>query len=93
VVYRKDLEGLIENTEKDLQGTKKFLEKFPEKFLENEQKLLDKISENPNITQTELSNILGVTTRAVRKTMKNLKDRGIIERVGSDRKGYWKIIK
>jgi ATP-dependent DNA helicase RecG len=40
-----------------------------------------------------LSNILGVTTRAIRKTMKNLKDKGIIERVGSDRKGYWKIIK
>lgn len=93
VVYRKDLGGLIENTEKDLQGTKKFLEKFPEKFLKNEKKLLEKISENPNITQTELSNILGVTTRAVRKTMKNLKDKGIIERIGSDRKGYWKIIK
>lgn len=89
VVYRKDLEGLIENTEKDLQGTKKFLEKF----LENERKILEKISESPNITQTELSNILGITTRAVRKTMKNLKDKGIIERVGSDRKGYWKIIK
>lgn len=91
VVYRKNLEGLIENTEKNLQGTNKFLEKFPEKFLENEQKILEKISENPSITQSELSNILGITTRAIRKTMKNLKDKGVIERVGSDRKGYWKI--
>ena len=91
IVYRKDLEGLIENTERDLQGTKQFLEKFPEQFLENEKKILDYIRNKPNITQAELSSNLGISTRAVRKNIKNLKDRKIIERVGSDRKGYWKI--
>ena len=87
VVYRKDLDGLIENTEKNLQGTKQFLEQF----LENEQKILENIRNKPNITQIELSNNLGISARAVRKNMKNLKDKEIIERVGSDRKGYWKI--
>ena len=76
-------ESLIENTERDLQGTKQ--------FLENEKKILDYIRNKPNITQAELSNNLGISTRAVRKNIKNLKDRKIIERVGSDRRGYWKI--
>ena len=87
IVYRKDLEGLIENTERDLQVTKQFLKQF----LENEMKILDYIRNKPNITQAELSSNLGISTRAVRKNMKKLKDREIIERIGSDRKGYWKI--
>ncbi len=82
---------LILSMEKKLQGTNKFLEKFPEKFLENEQKILDIIKEKPNITQIELSNILKITPRAIRKIMKKLKENKIIERIGSDRKGYWKI--
>ena len=51
-----------------------------------------KIRENPYIIQEELSNIIGISTRAIAKIIKNLKDRGIIERVGSNKKGYWKII-
>ncbi len=69
-----------------------FTEKFTEKFTENEQKILQELAKNPLITQMELSKKLGVTKRSIVKNMKNLKEKNKIKRVGSDRKGYWKII-
>ena len=47
---------------------------------------------NPNITQVELSNKLNVSRRTISTLLANLKEKGKIERVGSDRKGYWKIL-
>ena len=48
---------------------------------------------NPNITQVELSNKLSVSRRTISTLLAHLKERGKIERVGSDRKGYWKLLK
>ena len=47
---------------------------------------------NPNITQVELSNKLNVSRRTISTLLANLKEKSKIERVGSDRKGYWKIL-
>lgn len=68
------------------------IQEFTEKFTENEQKILQELAKNPLITQMELSKKLGVTKRSIVKNMKNLKEKNKIKRVGSDRKGYWKII-
>ena len=34
-----------------------------------------------------------VTPDAIKSQLKNLKDKGVIRRVGADRGGYWEIIK
>ena len=47
---------------------------------------------NPNITQVELSYKLNLSRRTISTLLANLKKKGKIERVGSDRKGYWKIL-
>ena len=60
---------------------------------DNEIKLLELLKINPNITQVELSNKLNVSRRTISTLLAHLKERGKIERVGSDRKGYWKILK
>ena len=67
-------------------------QKFTEKFTESEQKILDELIKNPYITQTQLSEILGISKRSIIKNMKNLKDKNKIKRIGSDRKGYWEIL-
>lgn len=38
-----------------------------------------------------LSESLGVTTRTIERDMSTLKKKGIIERTGSDKGGYWEI--
>ena len=64
-----------------------------ENFTDNEINLLELLKINPNITQVELSNKLSVSRRTISTLLAHLKERGKIERVGSDRKGYWKLLK
>lgn len=56
------------------------------------QKIISEMRDNPNITTVELHNILGVSETAVRKNISFLKDNGYIERVGSKKAGYWKVL-
>ena len=39
----------------------------------------------------ELAEILDISRKTVSVKLKKLREKGIIERVGSDRKGYWNI--
>lgn len=48
---------------------------------------------NPQITQSELSATLQISVKAVEKHIKNLREGGIICRVGPDKGGYWEVIK
>ncbi len=45
----------------------------------------------PRITQVSIAESLGVTTRAVKKNIRELADNGILTRVGSARSGYWQV--
>lgn len=73
--------------------TENCTDNFTENCTDNEIKLLGLLKINPNITQVELSNKLNVSRRTISTLLSHLKERGKIERVGSDRKGYWKILK
>ena len=53
--------------------------------------LLDILMVNPNYTVTELANIFKISRKTIAARLKDLKEMGVIERVGSARKGYWKI--
>lgn len=58
-----------------------------------QEKILELIRENSNITQVEMAEKLGLTRDTISYNIKYLKDNGIIERIGSTKKGTWKIIK
>lgn len=61
-----------------------------EKSLE---KILSLIRENPKISAKEISEIIGISSRAVEKHLAKLKEKGFLKRVGPAKGGYWKIIK
>lgn len=67
-------------------------ENVPENALENWPEI-NLIRENPFITTTQIASILNRDRKTITRHIKKLKELGILERVGSDRKGYWKIIK
>jgi len=50
------------------------------------------IKQNKNITATEISERLNMSLSTVKRKIKELKEQGTVERIGSDKKGYWKII-
>lgn len=54
-------------------------------------RIIEKIKEQPDISQEELGESIGVTRRVVQKYINVLKESGRIERVGGKRYGHWKI--
>lgn len=50
------------------------------------------ITENPNRTILDIANALNLSKNAVVKHIDKLKDNGIIERVGPNKGGYWKVL-
>lgn len=63
-------------------------------FLEfNMEKALAFITKKPTITQIELKEKLQISLMSVKRVMKVLQEDEVIERIGSNRKGYWKIKK
>lgn len=63
-------------------------------FVMNEiqNKIYELISSNIFITQNEIAQILGVSIRTIKRNFKELINNNIIERVGSNKKGYWEIL-
>lgn len=59
---------------------------------DTENNILINISENQKISTSDLAKIVNVGTTTVTRTIKKLKELGLIERVGSKKNGYWKII-
>lgn len=57
-----------------------------------QEKIIELIKKDPSITQTEMANKLGITRDGISYNIKILKENGVIERVGSLKKGSWKII-
>ena len=45
----------------------------------------------PGITAVEMASEIGITDRAVRKIIRSLKQQGVVERIGSNKSGYWKV--
>ena len=59
---------------------------------ETEQKVYNCISENENITISELADKVSIGDRQVMRVLNSLKDKNIIRREGSNKNGVWKII-
>ena len=72
-------------------ATHKVVEKVGEKLSETEVVILDLLHEDPAYSYTAIAQKAGVSKKTVFVRIKSLKEKGILERVGSDRKGYWKI--
>ena len=59
----------------------------------NRKKIIVEIRNNPNVTSKQLAIILGISETAVEKNIKYLRENEYIERIGSNKTGFWKVIK
>ena len=50
------------------------------------------MKENPNATAKEISEHLHISLSTVRRRIKELRSNGRVERIGSDKTGYWRVI-
>lgn len=58
-----------------------------------EESIIKLILDRPNITQSEMANLLNLTPRMIRYHISELVNKGYIRRVGSNKKGKWEVIK
>jgi len=62
------------------------------KLGENEAEILRILAENNNATSKQLSVIIGISTTAVENNIAKLKKKGILNRIGPDKGGYWEVL-
>ena len=63
------------------------------KMTELEQIVLSEIKMNPYVTREKMEKKYGRSSRTFQRALDNLKEKMIIERVGSHKTGYWKVLK
>lgn len=67
----------------DKRGDKK---EMPDNYV----KVLHLIRDNPNATKPQMAKELHVGKSTIDRAMEHLKNKGLIERMGSNKFGYWK---
>ena len=58
-----------------------------------ERKIIEMLINDPTLTAEKISMKIEKSKRTAERYLKALQEKGIILRTGSDKKGYWKIIK
>jgi ATP-dependent DNA helicase RecG len=57
-----------------------------------EKRNLHLIRDNKDITTTEMTECLAVTRRTIQRVLDTLNNKGVVERKGGRRYGYWEVI-
>ena len=71
--------------------TDRVTDKVTDDLDEKSIQILALLSEDPAYTSTVIAEKLSISRKTVSQKLKELKEKGMIKRIGSDRKGYWKI--
>ena len=64
-------------------------ERFWFKFLES---IIRLMKENSSISALDISQTINLSSRAVENKIMKLKSKRVLERIGPDKGGYWKIL-
>ncbi|OGJ89562.1 MAG: hypothetical protein A2487_14605 [Candidatus Raymondbacteria bacterium RifOxyC12_full_50_8] len=62
-----------------------------EGLVENQKKMLELMTKNPNISKKELSENIGISTTAIDKNIMHLKKKSLLRRIGPDKGGHWLV--
>lgn len=54
--------------------------------------ILDCLMQHPKATYSKLAEKTGYSPATIKRHLQKLKKMGLIERIGSDKTGYWKVL-
>jgi ATP-dependent DNA helicase RecG len=86
-----EAEKIGSDTENDTDDTGRDTENDTENLTSRETKILLLIKKDNSVSRKTIAQNLGISTATVARDIDSLKNKGIIERIGGDRGGYWKI--
>lgn len=58
---------------------------------DREKNVVAAIEKNPRISKKKLIELTGIPKTSLERIISSMKEKGLLERVGSDKNGYWKI--
>jgi ATP-dependent DNA helicase RecG len=61
------------------------------KLSKNQKLILQLLSEDKELSLEKLAKKIGITTRSIERNNSQLKEKGLLKRIGSDRTGCWEI--
>jgi ATP-dependent DNA helicase RecG len=73
--------------------TNKVTDKVTDKVTNNQKMILQLIAENSMVSTSEIATKLGISKRKVLENIKKLKEKNIVQRIGSPKAGHWKVCK
>ena len=83
---------LPDNQEKDLSAENPEKSTLTSSLTGTRKSIVEIISENPNVTISQIATQLEKNPRGIDKHIQKLRELGIIRRVGGDFGGHWEII-
>jgi len=63
------------------------------KLSSTQKAILELLSGNGKLTAEEIASDIGKDVVTIKRAIKKLKENGLLERTGSDKAGYWKVLK
>jgi ATP-dependent DNA helicase RecG len=72
--------------------TNRVTDKVTNRVTDNQQKILDTIVGNKYVTTKDLAETVGISARKIKENILKLKEKGLLERIGSGKSGYWNVI-
>ena len=63
------------------------------KLSETQNSILNLLQNDAKQTVEQISVVLGTSKSTIEKAIRGLKEKGLIERIGSDKTGYWRVLK
>ena len=66
--------------------------KSSERTIKSSERILDLIRRKPTISAAEIAMEIDMSARGVEKQIRKLRESGVIQRIGADFGGYWKIV-
>ncbi len=81
-----------DDKKKNNKVTDRVTNKVTDRVTEIQGYILENIRQEPHITSKKLSENIGISAVKIRVNILKLKELGYIERIGSTKSGYWKVI-
>ncbi|MDD6140059.1 MAG: winged helix-turn-helix transcriptional regulator, partial [Bacteroidales bacterium] len=79
-------------TRKKQENEVKGQEKGKKRARKGQEKLLALIKTNPYISISSIANECGMSVKSIRNLIDDLREDRLLERVGPDKGGYWKVL-
>lgn len=54
--------------------------------------ILNYLTQKPDATYNELAEKIGCSTATIKRHIQKLKNAGALERIGSDKNGFWRVV-